>query len=425
MSLNDCSVQPREPTGILLRPVCYETITEGRLTRKEPPALNTSKNKAKVKYPMFMHPAVFLPAWVAVGMLFALQSYIEERTWGYHVDFLLLVRAWGVQFLTWAIICQLLWRWQGDWLLNAKWRDIVVGVVPLSLAASVLEEAIWVACFPHLPMHHTLNYFHRLTFYLDSELIDNIVIFWVAFGLFRGIGYYQKFREKEYTAVRLENELSSAQLRALRMQLNPHFLFNTMNSISSLMRSDVDTADQMLEQMSSLLRMSLDRGEAPLIPLADEIDLIQLYLGIQKMRFRETVYHYVAIEPEVLDALVPTMILQPIVENAYMHGVAKTRGQAFLGIEAQNHEGQLRICVRNSGRGLQGVKVGDEGRSGVGISNVKSRMELHYGDSQRFSLMDFPDGEVQAILLLPLEYSPRLTGSTPEYLYEDQDHHSG
>ena len=200
--------------------------------------------------------------------------------------------------------------------------------------------------------HHDWTYLRRLRYYLNSELIDNLVIFWVAFGLFRGIGYYERSREQEYAAVVLESELVNAQLRALRMQLNPHFLFNTMNSISSLMRSDVERADQMLEQMSSMLRMTLDRGDAKLIPLTEEIDFIELYISIQKARFEGVVYHYVAIAPEVLDALVPTMILQPIVENAYAHGVRRTAGEGFLGIEAQEQDGKLRICVRNSGRGL-------------------------------------------------------------------------
>ncbi len=269
------------------------------------------------------------------------------------------------------------------------------------------------------------SYLHRLGYFVDSEMVDNLVIFWVVFLMFRGIGYYQKLREKENAAVRLESELTNAQLRALRMQLNPHFLFNTMNSISSLMHSDVEAADRMLEQMSSMLRMTLDRGDAKLIPLTDEIEFTQMYLSIQQMRFTGKVHSYVAIEPEVLDALVPTMILQPLMENAYMHGVAVSRGEAFLGIEAQNHEGQLRICVRNSGCGLAGRAASNHEGHGVGIANVKARLELHYGNDQRFTLMEFPDGEVQAILLLPLGFSPRLTANTLVYSHENQNGHSG
>lgn len=376
-----------------------------------------------------MRPAVFLAVWLALGALFAVQEYIYAQSWNYHhFTFLPILLAWEGHFLAWGIICQLIWWKLRDRIQQASLKCILIQVVPLSIFVSVLEEVIWVACFPNVPIgEHGWSYWRRLRFFLDEELVTNLVIFWIVFFLFRGIGYYQKLREQEISALRLESELVNAQLRALRMQLNPHFLFNTMNSISSLMRTNVDTADQVLEQMSSLLRMALDRGDAKLIPLTDEIEFIQTYLSIQQIRFEGKAYTYVAVDPEVLDALVPTMILQPLVENAYVHGVAKSRGERFLGIEAQNQQGQLRICVRNSGRGLndRGTTSQRNGH-GVGIANVKTRLELHYGDHQRFTLKEFPDGEVQAILLLPLGFAPRLTGNNfPGVSYENQNSHSG
>lgn len=273
-------------------------------------------------------------------------------------------------------------------------------------------------------MSHGWTYWQRLKYYVNSELLNNLVIFWFVFCLFRAIIYYQNFREREFAAAQLETQLTQAQLQALRMQLNPHFLFNTLNSVSSLMRSDVECADQVLEQLGSMLRITLDRGNKQLIPLTEEIEFIQLYLFIQKTRFRGIVHHYVAIEPEVLDAQVPTMILQPIVENAYVHGVAKTIGEAFIGIEAQNHEGRLRICVRNSGRGLVPQSSSEAAKEQVGVANVKARLKLHYGNDQYFELQEFSDGEVQAILLLPLQYPPRLTGKILEYAYDDHHQHN-
>jgi hypothetical protein len=373
-----------------------------------------------------MHPAVFLSGWLVLAALFALQEWVDKRTWNYDVHFGKVYLLWAILFLLWGITCWVLWWKLGERIQRATLKSVLLYGVPLSVVVSVLVEAAWVACTWDIRLgNRSWTYLRRLGYFVDSEMVDNLVIFWVVFLMFRGIGYYQKLRERETTAIRLESELTNAQLRALRMQLNPHFLFNTMNSISSLMHSDVDAADRMLEQMSSMLRMTLDRGDAKLIPLTDEIEFTQMYISIQQMRFTGKVHSYVAIEPEVLDALVPTMILQPLMENAYVHGVAVTQGEAFLGIEAQNHEGQLRICVRNSGRGLI---IGDGSNHeglGVGISNVKARLELHYGDDQRFSLNEFPDGEVQAILLLPLSFSPRLTANTLVYSHENQDGHRG
>ena len=366
-----------------------------------------------------------MSGWLALAVLFALQDWATFRAWNEYQEFGRLYLLWAIQFLLWGFICWIMWWKLGEWIQRATLRSIFLYVLPLSIAVSILEEVIWVTCtWPLRIGSRSMSYLHRLTFFLDSELVDNLVIFWVVFLLFRGVGYYQRLREKEYTEMRLESELTNAQLRALRMQLNPHFLFNTMNSISSLMHSDVELADRMLEQMCSMLRMTLDRGDARLIPLKDEIEFVQMYMAIQQMRFPGKVHSYVAIDPEVLDALVPTMILQPLMENAYVHGVALTRGEAFLGIEAQNHAGQLRICVRNSGRGLPVQADSCHDGHGVGIANVKARLELHYGNDQRFTLKEYADGEVQAILLLPLGFSPRLTANAQVHSYENQNSHS-
>ena len=350
------------------------------------------------------------------------------RSLGYRLSFSYIFSAWVGHFFLWGIISLCLWATMRGFIQRATVGPILIRIIPLSLFVSVLEEAIWVACFPHAPLRQAhWTYLHRLHYYIESELLNNLVIFWVVFFLFRSIGYYQKLRQQELTAMRLESELTNAQLRALRMQLNPHFLFNTMNSISSLMRSDVEAADQMLERMSSMLRMSLDRGNAQLIPLTEEVEFTQLYLSIQKMRFQQTVHHYIAIDPDVLDARVPAMILQPLVENAWLHGIARITGEGFLGIEAQSQNGQLRLCVRNSGRGIAEGRVSENERTErerVGVANVRNRLELHYGSDQCFTLHEFPDGEVHAILLLPLEIEPRPNGSTTvSYEYGSQDDH--
>ena len=372
-----------------------------------------------------MHPVVFLSGWLVLATFFALQEWATSRAWNYHLEFGRIYLLWVIQFLLWGGICWIMWWKLGEWIQRAALRSVLLYILPLSIAVSVLEEVVWVACTWHFRVGYpSWSFRHRVVFFLDSELVDNLVIFWVVFLLFRGVGYYQKLREKEFKEMRLESELTNAQLRALRMQLNPHFLFNTMNSISSLMHSDVEMADRMLEQMCSMLRMTLDRGDARLIPLKDEIEFVQMYMLIQQMRFTGKVHSYVAIDPEVLDALVPTMILQPLMENAYVHGVALTRGEAFLGIEAQNQGGQLRICVRNSGRGLPTNGSSGHDGHGVGIANVKARLELHYGNDQRFTLKEFPDGEVQAILLLPLGFSPRLIANAQVDSYENENSHS-
>jgi LytS/YehU family sensor histidine kinase len=269
---------------------------------------------------------------------------------------------------------------------------------------------IWVACFPNMPWNPKhATYWHRFAFHANAELISNMVIFWGAFGLFRGVTYYQKYRDRESAAEKLKTELVNSQMRALRMQLNPHFLFNTMNSISSLMHTDVAAADDMLEQLSSLLRITLKRGEVQLIPLSEEMEFIEMYLAMQDRRFTGRVTQEISVEPDLHDALVPAMLLQPIIENAYTHGLSKLNKDGRLVVKASRHHKRLKITVTNSGTGLKHAPTRDNPRQGVGIANVQDRLRLHYGSDQSISLVQLQTGDVEARITLPLQLSNQPT----------------
>jgi two-component system, LytTR family, sensor kinase len=360
--------------------------------------------------PVFMHPVIFVGASVLLGALFALQEWMSEGMMSYRVSVSLLLRAWGLQYFLWGVICWLLWRLLGAYIERTSLLGMVLQVLPLSIVTSIVEEMIWVACFPNLPLNHKhMAYWHRLAFHLNAELVDNIVIFWCAFALFRGISYYQKYREKENATVQLEVQLAQAQMRTLRMQLNPHFLFNTMNSISSLMRTDVSAADEMLEQLSSLLRIALDRGEVQLISLSDEMEFIETYLAMQDRRFVGRVRHELFVEPDLHDALVPAMLLQPVIENAYVHGLSRLGNGGIIVVTALRSNAKLCITVINSGVGLQAGPMHAGERHGVGLANVRARMRLHYGEEQSFAIEEVPPDKVKVSLMLPLQFSERPT----------------
>jgi LytS/YehU family sensor histidine kinase len=258
-----------------------------------------------------------------------------------------------------------------------------------------------------------MQFLQRLLFHLDAELIDSLVLFWSAFFLFRGVGYYQRYREKERVAAQLQSQLVQAQMRALRMQLNPHFLFNTMNGISSLMQTDVAAADLMLEQLSRLLRITLHRGEAQFIPLSDEMEFIEMYLAMQDRRFTGRVRQQMNVEPHVHDAIVPTMILQPIVENAYAHGLSRLTTQGILTIQASAEGSLLRLSVTNTGLGLHSKTNGAS--NGVGLVNVQERLRMHYGEDQSFSIAELEGNVVQVVVTLPLRFSERPIEQTTGY----------
>lgn len=369
--------------------------------------------------PLFMHPAVCIPAFVVVGELFALQTWINLTHWGYRVGSLILFGAWGVQYLIWGVMCWSMWRFLPHLMSKANSRAILTRVVPLSLAFPVIEELIFARVFPNLPLDRPhMDYWKRFEFQLQAEFIDSMVLFWCAFFLFRGINYYQRYREKEKAAVQLEAQLANAKLAALRMQLNPHFLFNAMNSISSLMRTDVDAADTMLEQLSSLLRISLERGNVQLIPLREEMEFIEVYLSMQDQRYAGRVRRDISIESELHDALVPAMFLQPLVENAYAHGLSKIERDGELLIEARRQRDKVNLSVTNSGPGIPAVHNGN-GRPanghGVGLANVKSRLRLHYGENCAFDMSQIDKTHVKVSIVFPFQLSDSTEGGITRY----------
>jgi two-component system LytT family sensor kinase len=353
-----------------------------------------------------MHPVVFIAASGALGAALGLEDWNTLRQWGYRMNGPIIFEAWTVEFLVWGVLCWLLWWALEPYIRKATLRCMFTRVLPLSIATSVVKEMIYVAIFPNLPLNRPhMAYSRRLAFHLNAEMISSLIIFWSVFFLFRGVGYYQQFREKQRAAAQLEVELAQAKVLALRMQLNPHFLFNTMNSISSLMRIDINAADNMLEQLSSLLRITLERGDVQLITLREEIEFVEMYLAMQDQRYAGRVRQTVSIDPELHDALVPAMILQPIVENSFVHGLSKLTGGGELLIETRKVGEQVSLRVLNSGVGLSQVgKESSEGQ-GIGLANIKSRLELHYGNAAAFSIAEVDGKCVEVTVRFPLQYS--------------------
>jgi two-component system LytT family sensor kinase len=358
------------------------------------------------RHSMLTHPVVFVAACTLLGLSFAMQDWLHIRHSGYRIGAAIIFESWGAQYFIWGLIGWTLWRLFRSFIQTASILRIATVVLPVSFVTCLFQEMIWVIFFPTLPVNWApMSYWQRVLFNFNGDLVESMVIFWGAFFFFRGFGYYQQLREKETVAARLEAQLANAQIAALRMQLNPHFLFNTMNSISSLMRSDIDGADSMLEQMSSLLRMTLERRDVQLIPLHDEIEFIETYLLMQDRRYAGRITRTLSVDPDLHDALVPAMILQPIVENAFVHGLSKLGRGGELTVEVSRHGEHLWTRVTNSGVGLLNGKNGSCAGHGVGISNVKNRLRLHYGDDGSFSIREVDPTRVQVSIEFPLQVS--------------------
>lgn len=349
--------------------------------------------------PLYMHPLVFAGAWSLLGLLFSVQDWAEIHRLNMHLSFRRILWAWEVMYLLWAAFLWILVRFWGSWLLRVRTLEMVIYLLPLSAALTILEEMLWLLCFPQYPIAPShLTYSVRLGQVLRHEMIDGILIFWGAFFFYRGATYYTQLREKETATAQLETQLVHAQMSALRANLNPHFLFNTLNGISSLMQTDLGGADEMLEQLASLLRITLQREDVQLIPLSDEVGFIEMYMAMQQRRFAGRVRQHVRIAPELHDALIPAMLLQPIVENAYAHGISRVDHDGILDICAYKNDDCVRIEITNTGS-LTPIVSKNGGR---GLANLKSRLHLHYGDRQSFILREAP-GIVTAVLVFPFQ----------------------
>jgi two-component sensor histidine kinase len=230
----------------------------------------------------------------------------------------------------------------------------------------------------------------------------NIPIYWVIVSLAHALRYYRHSRERERSARELEGRLTAAKLEALRMQLHPHFLFNTLNAISTLVHRDPDAADEMIANLSELLRATLDTTEQE-IPLRGELEFLDRYLEIQRARFGERLQVEKRVDPGLMNALVPTLILQPVVENAIRHGLEPQTGQGILQLEARSEAGQLLLIVRDNGAGLEGDTAPTKG---IGITNTRSRLTELYGASASLSLANVPSGGCEVRIGIPYHENP-------------------
>jgi two-component system LytT family sensor kinase len=367
-----------------------------------------------------MHPLVFLSAWQVLAVPFAVQDYLDERLEGIKFPFWLAMKNSSVHFLLWGVLCLGMWYVLRRQIEETSARRMLLAFLPLSILVSVIHEAFYILLVPPTMPGKHYTYWQRLQMHICYGFVTNVVVFWIVFALFRAIGQYRKYRERERVASQLEAQLTNTRLQALRMQLNPHFLFNALNSVSSLMRTDVEVADEMLERLSSLLRITLEQGDAQKIRLQEEIEIVQLYVSIQQLRYGDRVKNVFQIAPEAWDFLVPTMILQPIVENAYIHGVARSIGAATVEIQGAVKSGGLHLSVRNTCANLTPAKRGAR-RERVGIANVKARLQLHYGDQQTFSFEQAAPGDATALFVLPIETAAYLKEEPRSAVYANSN----
>jgi two-component system, LytTR family, sensor kinase len=259
------------------------------------------------------------------------------------------------------------------------------------------------------------------TFFVEQFHLD-LLVYWGIVGASHAFAFHREAvtRAAEAGALasrgaHLEAMIATARLNALRAQLEPHFLFNTLQAVSTLMRGDVELADRTLGQLSALLRRIVDAADVQEVPLDDELQLAGEYLAIQAVRFQAHLAVETHVEPEIEKALVPILIMQPLIENACVHGIGRhpAGGRVILraerardgagGVRSRGLRGVLRLSVTNDGP--EPPATGSALREGIGLSNTRKRLEALYGEHQMIAVTRRPGGGVEAVIEIPLHWS--------------------
>ncbi len=212
--------------------------------------------------------------------------------------------------------------------------------------------------------------------------------------------YYKRYRKGLLNAGRLQTELARAQLQALKMQLHPHFLFNTLHTISALVHEDPDRADRTIARLSELLRLFLATSTIHEVPLAEELRILDLYLEIERTRFEDRLSVHYDVPAELREAMVPNLVLQPLVENSIRHGVGKKSGTGWISIAAEKYGETLVLRVTDNGEGLR-ENAGRHPESGKGLAITRGRLESLYGPHQSLVLRNLQTGGAEVRITLP------------------------
>jgi signal transduction histidine kinase len=367
-----------------------------RAARAEATALAPTLSRAPRIRIRWRSLALIFGAWTLVGIIGSVQTFLGLLRSGADAEFWRVMTAHMISMWLWAAftppMVALARRFRVD-------RDTWASTVPLhvlfALGFAVLDVVgtrlllPWsYAGAPPTPSAGTM---------FVRQLFVNVASYLTVAAITYAIDYARMYREREVAAAHLAEQLARAQLLALQTQLRPHFLFNALNTIAEQVYTDPAGADRMLTRLGALLRTSFTTAERPELTLREELDLVRHYVEIMQVRFRDRVHVEIDADPDALDETVPTLVLQPLVENALRHGVEPLEEGGQVEIVCRRRYDRLVLEVRDNGRGLPAEGV----REGVGTRNTRERLAQRYGSTASFALRPRVQGGVIAAVNIP------------------------
>ena len=355
---------------------------------------------------------LFVGAWTFFVLYFAIDIQINLRARGVLTPFWQPLYYNLIYFYLWIPLSVLIIRLvRGFGRTKAKRWGLFLVQLPLSLFFAFCHNVIqfYLNSFLIQALHLNISaVFRDQNFRIFSlrNFTQNIGIYWIVVGIVTLVDYYRLYRENELRSARLEIQLIQTQLQVLKMQIHPHFLFNTINSILALMHDDLAAAERMAIQLSDFLRYTLENIDRQEVLLQEEIEFVRRYLDIEKVRLQDRLNVTLDVDPETLTASVPNLMLQPVVENSIRHGIAP-----------YSRKGHIHIACRAAGKNLW-IQVSDDGpgfpsgtpsglRKGVGLVNIEKRLENLYGQRGfQFTFGNDPQGGAQVEIVIPLLRRP-------------------
>jgi two-component system, LytTR family, sensor kinase len=327
--------------------------------------------------------------WTLFGLFFASEVIISRAYDGRPLRLGDTLAAWLICAYLWLGLTPFVLRLARSFPLERRrWRVNLLIHLAASVAFALLQLGAYVLVASQAGLEIGKRpYLEAFRGIFIGDFHFDLLTYWSIIGLSHALDYYRKYRERELRAAQLETRLAQAELDALRMQLHPHFLFNTLNSISVLMAEDVKAARRMLTRLSDLLRASLENKGTHEVSLKEELEFLESYLEIEQTRFQDRLTMRMEVDPKTLDARVPHLILQPLVENAIRHGITPRAAPGLIEIRALRRNGMVQLEVRDNGAGL-GAGASESLLKGIGLSNTRARLEQLYGASHRFELQD-------------------------------------
>ena len=348
--------------------------------------------------------------WSGIGLFDATQNVFVMRAEGMHHFWIRLFFTLLFSWLPWALATPLVLRLVRRYPA-AQWRRLSTWLVHLAACAAIgLVYAGWIAVWEEWLNPWALSPgpdpFAQLWLKkFDNGLLSYVILYGVILLVGSMLGSRERLARQQAETARLNEQLSQAQLNALRRQIEPHFLFNTLNGIAGLVREKRnDAAVDMIAGLSDFLRRVVEESGRQQVPLAEELDFAQKYLDIQQVRFAERLQVSLDVPSELFPAQVPSLILQPMVENAIKHGIAKRVQGGAIRIAASRSNGRLTLRVYNDGPGLPAGW--EKTQTGVGISNVRTRLQNLYGDEFDLSMQNQEPGGVEVSVSVPCVFAP-------------------